>query len=275
MKRVLLCVLMLGAVLIVASTRTLTAPSAQAGAPQSCPALPVRVTGLEVNPQQAAQQHLVTVTWAVSSPECFKIQRSEIKGKLTFANGQSKPFAQSVSGSQTSFQFQVPGLLPAVGLPSASQAPVKAEAGVTVTATAPVAGDSSPPCTECDVPTTVTSCLPLAHVLNVRAVFAGLLVSPENPAGTHFPKVKVSWQVSVPPPCYNIEALAVTVKMRTTTGLLTKTVTVPGNQSAVEIVFDNSPVPANFTPGLILASVRASGTARITGNAQKELQLNP
>jgi len=143
-----------------------------------------------------------------------------------------------------------------VGISADATSPVVGQAGNLGT-TSPSQGDAvSPP---------LTSCLPLAPVSNVQGVFAGLIFSPENPNGTHFPKVKVTWQVSALPPCYKIESFSVTAKIRAPAGLRSKTVTVSGNQTATEIVFDNFPVSADFTPGVILASVRASGTARITG----------
>ena len=107
-------VIALGAVLIGIGLCMFTPQSVQAVSVKACPALPVKITGLEVTPRQAARQHTVKVTWAVSSPECFTIQRFEIKGKLTFANGQSKSFAQSVGGNESSLEFQVPGFCPSL-----------------------------------------------------------------------------------------------------------------------------------------------------------------
>src|SRR5262249_20352675 len=108
---------------------------------------------------------------------------------------------------------------------------------------------------------------------NPQAVFTGLVNLPGNPSGTLFPKIKVSWQAPNPPPCYKIEQFAVTVLLRAPDGVRTKSVTVPGSQTTVEIVFDNFPAPANFQPGVITARVTASGAARIAGSDQREFQI--
>ena len=269
-------------VLLFTSLLTLGFVNASAIAqPTACPELPVRITRVELTPQQPAQQHIVKVAWAASAPPCYTINRFNLRGIITFANGQTKTFAQSVAGNQTSVQIQVAGLatntpplLVTQGMiPRSVKVALTAEAGAAITgvarnlnATPPGAGDvvSAPP----------TSCLPLVQIQNVQAVFTGLVTSPENPNGTHFPKVKVSWQLNALPPCYKIERFSVTALLRGTGGTRSKTVTVSGTQTETEIVFDNFPVAANFTAGLILANVRASGTGRITGSDQRELQLN-
>ncbi len=94
-------------------------------------------------------------------------------------------------------------------------------------------------------------------------------MSPENPNGTNFPKFKVIWQVNALPSCYRINNYSVTV----TIPRQQKTVTVSGNQTATEVILDQS-VPADFKPSLIMAIVKDTGTARIAGSAKNKTQLN-
>lgn len=267
--------------LLLASLLTLSLANASAAAEPACPELRVRITSVELTPQQPAQQHIVKVAWAASAPPCYTLNNFNLRGVITFANGQTKSFAQSVAGNQTSVQIQVPGLAtnttPSLAQPGMIPRSVKvglsAEASATIAGAAGNLNTASP--SEGDVVSAPpTSCLPLVQIQNVQAVFAGLVFSPENPNGTHFPKVKVSWQVYALPPCYRIEKFTVSALLRGTGGTRSKTVTVSGNQTATEIVFGNFPVAVNFTAGLILANVRASGTAKITGSDQRELQLN-
>jgi hypothetical protein len=266
MKRLFSGLLMISLMILHQATSVLAGYSPIA--PQACPVLSVRITSVEVTPRQPAREHTIRVSWAAVAPECFTVRRVEIKGRLIFANGQARGFGQFVSVSQNTLLIQVPGLL--------LSAPVKVEVAVAAEAGAPVAGDSSPTasCTECDYVSPAPSCLPPVQVTDVQAVFAGLVVSPENPSGTHFPKVKVSWRVADLPSCYKIGSFRVSALIRATGGTRTKAATVSGSQTATEIVFDNFPVPSDFQPGLILASVAASGTATITGSDRKEVPLN-
>jgi hypothetical protein len=228
---------------------------------QACPDLKVRITSLELVPQQPAQQHLVRVTWVASTPPCFTLNKFHLRGTVTFANGQTKGFQQTVAGTQFSAQFQVPGL---------ATAPRRVKVGIAAEASATITGTSGDPNTVGDLIT--TSCLPQVQIQNVQAVFAGVVAAPAN--GSFFPKVKVTWLVNALPACYRIEKITVTALLRGAVGTKTKTVTVAGNQTATEVVFDNFPVAADFSPGLTTASLRASGTARLTGSDQRELQLN-
>jgi hypothetical protein len=237
---------------------------------QACPDLKVRITSLELVPQQPAQQHLVRVTWAASTPPCFTLNKFHLRGTVTFANGQTKGFQQTVAGTQFSAQFQVPGLATAPLLITPSQAPRSVKVSIAAEATAPIIGTSGDPNAVGDLIT--TSCLPQVQIQKVQAMFTGLVAAPTN--GSFFPKVKVTWLVNAMPACYRIEKFTVTALLRGSVGTKTKTVTVAGNQTATEIVFDNFPVAADFTAGLTSASLRASGTARLTGSDQRELQLN-
>jgi hypothetical protein len=151
------------------------------------------------------------------------------------------------------------------------------EVGVSGEASAPVIGVASnfappPPGSSDIVSQPPSSCLPLVEVSGVQASFAGLIVSPESPNGTHFPKFKVSWQVNALPSCYKINKFSATVNL--IREQRRKTVTVSGSQTAAEIVFDNFPVSPDFRPGVFSATVTATGTARITGSALKAIQLN-
>ncbi len=276
MKRILLGLLIAG---LAALNHGASTPSVSASvAAEACPAVRIRITSVTVTPPQAAQEHTVTVVWAAGAPQCYTINKFAVKGTLTFANGQKRGFAQSVAGNQSTVQIRVPGLLTSP-LAAPSLAPRSVSVEVSADASSPVTGSagnfSAPPPGQGDTTSPLNSCLPLVGVSSVQAVFAGLLVSPENPNGTHFPKVNVSWQVNALPSCYKIDNFTVTVSLpRASGGPRRKTVTEPGGQNATEVVLDNSPVSADFTPGVILASVRASGTARITGNDRKEFQLN-
>ncbi len=267
--------------LIVTSLLTLSFVNALAIAQPACPELRVRITSVELMPQQAAQQYIVKVAWTASTPPCYTLNKFHLRGVITFANGQTKSFAQSVAGNQTSVQIQVSGLAtnttPSLVTPGMTPRSVKVS--ITGEASAAIVGTSGNlnPATPSEgdvVSAPPTSCLPLVQIQNVQAIFTGLVFSPENPNGTHFPKVKVSWQVTALPPCYKIEKYTISVLLRGTGGTRSKTITVSGNQTATEIVFDNFPVSANFMAGVILANVRASGTARITGSDQRELQIN-
>jgi hypothetical protein len=261
------------------SVLSLSLANAPAAAQSVCPGLRVRITSVELTPQQPAQQHIVKVAWVASAPACYTINKFHLRGVITFANGQTKPFAQSVAGNQTSVQIPVPGLATNTtpSLITSGMIPSSVKVGLSAEASATIAGSSANPNTSSEgdaVSPPPTSCLPLVQIQNVQAIFTGLIVSPENPNGTHFPKVKVSWQVNALPPCYKIEKFTVTALLRGTAGTRSKSVIVSGQQTATEIVFDNFPVPANFTAGLVLATVRASGITRITGSDQRELQLN-
>lgn len=239
-------------------------------ATQACPDLKVRITSLVITPQQGAQQHLVRVTWAATAPPCFTINKFHLRGTVTFANGQTKGFQQTVAGTQFGAQFLVPGLA-STTLPSLSAlAPRSVNVSISAEATASIIGTSGDPNAVGDA--LPTSCLPKAQIQNVQAVFAGLVNAPTG--NSFFPKVKVTWQVNALPPCYRIEQFTITALLRAAVGTKTKSVTVAGNQTATEVVFDNFPVAADFVPGLTTASLRATGTARITSSDQRELQLN-
>src|SRR5215813_11614881 len=75
------------------------APTSAGAAPQACPTLSVRITQVEVTPKQAAREHTVRISWGASAPACYSIQKFVVTGALTFANGQSKTFAQTVAGN--------------------------------------------------------------------------------------------------------------------------------------------------------------------------------
>lgn len=277
MKRILLGLLIVGLVIMNNGASTVAAYSSAAA--EACPVLRVRIDSVAVTPLQPAQQHIVNVSWAVNTPQCYTIDKFSVKGTITFANGQKRNFAQSVSGNLTSVQIRAPGLLPSPTYGISALAPRSVTVEVSANASAPVTGSAgnfgavNPG--QGDTTSPLNPCLPFVGVSDVQASFAGLIFSPENPNGTHFPKFKVKWQVNALPSCYKIDNFTVSVNLpRAPSGPKSKTVTVAGGQTATEIVFDNFPVSADFTPGVILASVRASGTARITGNDKKELQLN-
>jgi hypothetical protein len=200
-----------------------------------------------------------------------------VKGIVTFANGQKKGFTQTAPGNQTTVQIQVPGLLTLPALANPSLAPRSVEVVVSAEASAPVTGAASnfqPPAPGASdiISPPPNSCLPLVGISGVQALFAGLIVSPENPNGTHFPKFKVNWQVNALPSCYKINNFSVTVTL--IREQKSKTVSVAGGQTVTEIIFDNFPVSADFRPGVFGANVKVNGTARITGSAKNETQLN-
>ncbi len=276
--------------LLIASLGILNEPAAtlagRAGAaglppapPEACPALSIKISGVEVTPKQPAQQHIVKVSWAANTPQCFTINKFTLRGTITFANGQTKSFSQTAPGNLTTVLIQVPGLLTLPAISSPALAPRGVKVGISADASSPVAGQAgnlgtTGPSEGDVVSPPLTSCLPLAPASNVQGVFAGLIFSPENPNGTHFPKVKVTWQVNNLPACYKIDTFSITAMLRGTGGTKSKSETVSGSLRATEIVFDNFPVSADFKPGVIVANIKATGTARITGSAQNETQLN-
>lgn len=262
----------LGFVMTVLGLINATSTNSAPVAPQACPALSVRITGVDVTPKVAAREHIVLISWSANTPTCYSIQKFVVTGALTFANGQSKHFAQTVAGNQTSVSIQTPGLLTVpVVLPAL--APRSVRVNIAAGADAPIAGMAPLPAELGDglFIAPPSTCLPLVQLTNPRAVFTGL--APGNPAGMYYPKIRVSWQTLNPPPCYKIEQFAVTVLLRGTGGVRTKSVTAPGSQTVVEIVFDNFPVSASFQAGAISARVTASGTAKIVGTEQRDFQL--
>ena len=275
MTRIFLGLLIVGLIILNNGASTVASYSSETA--EACPVLRVKIDSVAVTPLQPAQQHIVNVSWAVSTPQCYTTDKFSVKGTITFANGQKKNFAQSVSGNLTSAQIRAPGLLPSPTYGISALAPRSVTVEVSAVASAPVFGIArtvvlnegdvvSPP---------LSSCLPQVQIQNAQAAFAGLVFSPENPKGNHFPKFKVKWQVNALPSCYRIDNFTVTVSLpRDPGGPKSKTVTVPGGQTATEIVFDNLPVSADFTPGVIVANVKANGTARITGSAQNDALLN-
>jgi hypothetical protein len=275
MKRIVPSLLLLGLVVLNNDASTLaTRPSASA---EDCPALPVRIVKVTVSPLQPAPQHMVNVSWEAKRPQCYTINKFSLKGVITFANGEKKGFVQTAHGNQSTVQIQVPGLLTLPALANPSLAPRSVEVVVSAEASAPVIGVASnfpPPAPGAGdiISAPPNSCLPLVEVSGVQASFSGLVVSPENPIGTHFPKFKVIWRVNALPSCYKIDNFSVTVTL--IREQKSKTVTVAGGQTATEIIFDNFPVSADFRPGVIGANVKATGTARVTGSAQIVTQLN-
>ena len=269
MKRLILGLLFIGLLMF-------NLPQTASAAPQACPALPIKIRTIEVEPKQAAAQHVVKIAWVAPAPECYTINRFVVKGTLTFANGQSKTFTQIVAGDQTGAQIPVPGPVVLHPLPVPAVAPrsvsvaVQAEASASFFGVASPPSSSEPPAGDIVSP---SSCLPPVQVTVTEAIFTGLVFSPENPAGTHFPKVKVTWQAMNLPPCYTIEHFTVTVLLRGTGGTRTKSVTVPPTQTQAEVVFDNFPVAANFQPGVINAKIAASGTASIKGFDHREFPI--
>jgi hypothetical protein len=275
MKRIVPGLLLLGLVVLNHDAPALAAYSSAAA--EACPALPVRIERVTVSPQQPARQHTVDISWEAKKPQCYTINKFSVKGAITFANGQKKGFAQTVHGNQSTVQIQVPGLLTLPGLANPSLAPRIVEVVVSAEASAPVIGVASnfpPPAPGAGdiISAPPNSCLPLVDVSGVQVSFTGLIVSPENPIGTHFPKFKVNWRVNALPSCYKVDNFSVTVTL--IREQKSKTVTVSGGQTATEVVFDNFPVPADFRPGVIGANVKANGTARVTGSAQSVTQIN-
>jgi len=240
-------------------------------AAEPCPQLRVRITSLELTPQQPAQQHIVKLTWQAGTPACYTINQFTVKGSITFANGQTKTFAQTVSGNETGVQISVAGL--ATGTPLVpGMVPRSVQVVLVATAGSPIAGSSRSGSTAPDgladgVSPPPTSCLPPVEIQNVQAS----MVAPVPGTIPLFPKVKVSWQVNTMPTCYKIERFTVTVLLRAEVGTRSKTVTVPGTQRSVEIVFEDVPPPSG--DALVLANVSASGTAEISGKDQRELLI--
>jgi hypothetical protein len=275
MKRAFLGLLIVS--LIVSNNGASTLAANSSAAAEACPALPIRIVKVTVSPLQPARQHTVTVSWEAKPPQCFTINRFSLRGAITFANGQKKGFTQTVPGNQSTVQIQVPGLILLPASANPSLAPSSVEVMVSAEASAPVTGAASnfptpaPGASDIIFPPP-NSCLPLVGISGVQPSFAGLIVSPENPNGTHFPKFKVTWQVNALPSCYKINNFSVTVTL--IREQKSKTVTVTGAQTATEIIFDNFPVPADFRPGVTGANVKANGTARITGSAQNVTQIN-
>jgi hypothetical protein len=275
MKNVFLTLLVAGLVIANNGASTLAANSSAAA--EACPALPIRIASVTVSPLQPARQHTINVSWEAKTPQCFTINKFSLKGAITFANGEKKGFAQIASGNQSAVQIQVSGLLTLPAVANPSLAPRNVEVVVSAEASAPCAGAASnfpPPAPGAGdiISPPPNSCLPLVGISGVQASFAGLIVSPENPNGTHFPKFKVNWQINALPSCYKIDNFSVTVTL--IREQKSKTVTVAGGQTATEIIFDNFPVTADFRPGVFGANVKVNGTARITGSAKNETQLN-
>jgi hypothetical protein len=275
MKRIVPGLLLLGLFVLNNDAPTLAAYSS--AATEACPVLPIRIASVTVSPLHPAREHTVNVSWEAKTPQCYAINKFSLKGVITFANGQKKGFTQTAPGNQTTVQIQVPGLLTLPAPANPSLAPRSVEVVVSAEASAPVTGVASnfpPPApgTSDIISAPPNSCLPLVGISGVQASFAGLIVSPENPNGTHFPKFKVNWQVDGLPSCYKINNFSVTVTL--IREQKSKTVSVAGGQTATEIIFDNFPVSADFRPGVFGANVKVNGTARITGSAKNETQLN-
>jgi hypothetical protein len=240
-------------------------------AAEPCPQLRVRITNLEITPQQPAQQHIVKLTWQAGAPTCYTINQFTVKGTITFANGQTKVFTQTVPGNETNVQISVAGLATATSLVVPGMAPRNVQVTLVAAAGSSIAGSNRNMSTAPDgladvVSLPPTSCLPLVEIQNVQAVMAEPVPTTISP----HPKVKVSWQVNTLPTCYKIERFTVTVLLRAAVGTRSKSVTVPGTQRSVEIVFED--VPPSSGDALVLANVRASGTAEISGKDQRELQ---
>ena len=168
--------------LLVTSLLTLNLVNASAAAQSACPELRVRITSVEIIPQQPAQQHIVKVAWGSSAPPCYTINKFHLRGTITFANGQTKSFAQSAAGNQTSVQIQVAGLAtnttPSLATPG--MIPRSVNVSVTAEASASIAGvagnlNTTAPSEGDVVSAAPTSCLPLVQIQNVQAVFAGLV----------------------------------------------------------------------------------------------------
>ncbi len=259
--------------LMLATLFTALLTSSPTLATEPCPHLPIRITRLELTPQQPAQQHIVKLTWQAGTPACYTINQFTIRGTITFANGQTKTFAQTVSGNETGVQISVAGLATGTPLVLPGMAPRSVQVVLGATASSPIAGSSRSGSTAPDgladaVSPPPTSCLPPVEIQNVQAVMAEPVPTTISP----HPKVKVSWQVNTLPTCYKIERFMVTVLLRAAVGTRSKTVTVPGTQRSVEVVFETSTLsPTGDT--LVLANVSASGTAEISGKDQRELQI--
>lgn len=240
-------------------------------AAEPCPQLRVHIMNLEITPQQPAQQHIVKLTWQANTPTCYTINKFTVKGTITFANGQTKAFTQTVPGNETSVQISVAGLATATPLVVPGMAPQNVKVTLVAAAGSSIAGSNRNMSTAPDgladaVSALPTSCLPLVEIQNVQAV----IVVPATGTVSPHPKVKVSWQVNALPTCYKVERFTVTVLLRAAVGTRSKTVTVPGTQRSAEIVFEDIVSPT-LGDTLILAKVGAFGTAEISGKDRREL----
>jgi len=227
----------------------------------SCPDVNINISFVNITPATPAQQHVVNLTWNANAPACFSLKEFKVKGEVTFANGATRTF----DGGFLPNQFGAH--IPVTGIPETR--PRKVIVKVTAVATAPVTGSGTfpPPAL------TLASCTSIT-VQVTQASMTGLAPAPNRPGQDFHPKVKVEWQTPNLGACQRLNQFTVEgdLKFKGKSNKFSRAVS--GDLRSAEFTLTSLAVGAGFTPDAITAKVTATGESRVSGGAQKEIQVN-
>ncbi len=226
--------------------------------PESCPTLGITINSVVLTPAAPAQQHVVNLSWSAGAPQCFSISGYQVKGFVTFANGQAKEFEGAFPANQTGAHIPVPGIT--------NTKPQKVVVKVGATATDAITGTGIFPSG-----LTVSQLCHLT-VKNVQASMTGLAPAPNRPGQDFHPKVRVQWQVDLAS-CQRIDQFKVEGELIFKGKSNKFSQTVAGNLNSIETTLTSLAVGSDFAPDSIRATVTATGQSTITGSAQKEIQV--
>jgi hypothetical protein len=227
----------------------------------SCPEVSVNINFMNITPATPAQQHVVNMTWGATAPSCFSLKEFKVKGAVTFANGETRIFEGGFMPNQFGAH------IPVTGVPNTR--PRKVTVKVAAIASAPITGSGVFPAPAL----TLTTCTSITALVTQASMIA-LVPAPNRPGQDFHPKVKVDWQTPNLGACQRINQFTVEGELKFKGKGAKFSRVVSGDQRSAEFTLTSIAVGAGFTPDEITAKVTAAGEAKISGGAQKEIQVN-